>query len=102
MPYKTKWVKPEPFTVHKGVVVYHAYIGDDIDTPHFWFYTTQPLLTEEDEVYNRDARRIIDVRVLPNPDRLDISSLKAEVKENHKLLIRLAIDTFSSYGETNG
>jgi hypothetical protein len=102
VPYKTRWVKPEPFTVYKGVVVYHAYIGDDIDTLHFWFYTTQPLLTEEDEVYNRDARRIIDVRVLPNPDGLDISSLKAEVKENHKLLIRLAIDTFSSYGETNG
>ena len=69
------WIEPEVLTTHRGVTVYHTYKNDCIEDRMTYWYSTDPMDSED---------FCFDVRELPVPDGVE--------PENHELIIAHALD----------
>ena len=76
----TTWVEPKVFLRHKDVTIYRIYRHDDADEGlHLYLFGWDELCSEAGERF--------DVRQLPNPRRLDLTSSR-----NRRRVIKGAID----------
>lgn len=74
-----RWIEidPEIFVKHGGVYIYHTYKDDDIDSPSYFWYSTN----WEDTDYDNDAGYQFDVRNLPYFGSRAVSPSGAEMRE---------------------
>lgn len=78
MPYKSVYVEPEVFLVHKGVTVYHCYKNGDFEFPFTYWFSLE----------KADDGKMFNVRELPNDHGYDVYS-----EEGRKQILMAAIDS---------
>jgi hypothetical protein len=71
-----KWVNPEEFITHQGIVVYHTYKNEDFSNQSEYWYTTS---------INEVTEFEFDVRELKMPDSIPVHDHAIKIKHNIEL-----------------
>jgi len=88
MPYQTRWVEPDRFLEHHGVIVFHTYKDDDVDqgTKRFHFTVNTACTLYDDLCDAQECHHVFDVHDLSTwrePVRPPYCLGSHDTSENH-------------------